>query len=330
MNPADRSSWYDRMQTSVCLFAHPVYQSLYQTLGHAPAIGPVKAVDPGSLRVLYIGKTFNVQDLNAPFSANTLCVMNSPIMCLGAWRALLHRAPAIFVEEYFERSGLRDSLVGSLLLAFRSYPFVSFTKRTHSFLLRRKLNSFLVPPAETKRTGSKTRDGLLYVGRMEKYKRPDLVLGLAKKLPHERFTLVGRGPLLPLIRRKARRLANVEIIEFVETRDELFRDYYGKVKALIHPADRDPIGFVIVEALSTSTPVISSIGAGGSDYLPKSWRMATHDLSDWTRTIERMSDHDSKVAEDTFERENLNIESPYFQRTAERLSSSLRQRGWIP
>jgi glycosyltransferase involved in cell wall biosynthesis len=318
------------MQTSVCLFDHPVYQSLYQTLGHAASIGPVKAVDPGSLRLLYRGKNFNIQDLDTQFSTDTLHVMNSPIMCLGAWKALLHRAPAIFVEEYFERSRLKDSLVTSLLFAFRSYPFISFTKRSHSFLMRRRLKSFLVPPAERKRSGSKTRDGLLYVGRMTENKRPDFVLDLAERLPHEQFTLVGRGPLLPLIRKKASRLANVGIIEFVETREELFRDYYGKVKALIHPANRDPIGFAIVEALSTSTPVISSVGVGASDYLPKPWRMATHDLSDWVQTIDRISDHDLEVAEDTFERENLDIESPYFRQTAERLSSFLRERGWIP
>jgi glycosyltransferase involved in cell wall biosynthesis len=318
------------MQTFVSFFDHPVYQSVYQTLGYAAGIGPVKAVGPGSLRVLYTGKTFNVQHLNARFSSNTLHVMNSPIICLDAWRALLHRAPAIFVEEYFEESRLRDALVASLLSAFRSYPFISFTKRTHSFLMRSRLNSFLVPAAEKRRGGSKTREGLLYVGRMAENKRPDFALDLAEKLPQERFTLVGRGPLLPVIRKRASRLSNVEVIEFVETREELFRDYYGKVKALIHPADRDPVGFVIVEALSTQTPVISSVGVGASDFLPKPWRVATHDLNDWAQTIGGISDQDLKVAENTFEQENLNIESPYFRRTAERLSSFLRERGWTP
>lgn len=311
------------------LFDHAVYQSIYQTLGHVVGIEPVKP-GTGALRVVHSGKSFNIQDLDTQFSADTLHVMNSPIMCVGAWRALLHRAPAIFVEEYFDETRLKDCLVASLLSPFRSYPFISFTKRTHSFLMRRRLKSFLVPPAERKRSGSRSRDGLLYIGRMTENKKPDFVLDLAERLPDERFTLVGTGPLLPLVRKRSRRLANVEIIEFVETRDELFRDYYGRAKALIHPADRDPVGFVIIEALSTSTPVISSVGVGVSDYLPKPWRVATHDLGIWAQTIDRISDRDLKVAENTFERENLNIESPFFRQTAERLSTFLRERGWIP
>jgi len=124
-------------------------------------------------------------------------------------------------------------------------------------------------------------------------------------------------------------MSNVEIIEYVETREELFRDYYAKAKALIHPAEKDAVGFVVVEALASSTPVLASAGVGGSDYLPETWRVTTNRVEEWVQKVEALSDGDVRVAEKTFEQENLNIESPYFREIAKKISTFLTKRGWL-
>lgn len=318
------------MRLYVCLFDHPVYQALFQTFNYVEGLEILKFENPHRyIQLLYSGKTFHLQKLNLRLSRKDVYILNSPVLCTGAWDALLHGVPAFIVEEYFARSQPRDSMVGSVLLPFRRYPFISFTKRTHAFLLKRSLCSFLVPPAERKRSGSKNRDILLYVGRMYEWKKPLLVLELAKRLSHERFILVGAGPLLPEVRRRANAMPNVEIIESVDEREVLFRDYYPKAKALLHPASKDPIGFVVVEALSCSTPVLAGVGAGASDYLPKAWRVATYDVDEWTRKIEALGDNDVHLAEKTFEHENLDIASPYFKETAQRISTFLKERNWL-
>jgi glycosyltransferase involved in cell wall biosynthesis len=279
--------------------------------------------------VPYAGKTFHFQNLKLRFSPENLYVLSSPIMCLEAWRAMLYGVPALIVEEYFSESRSRDLLVSSLLLPFRSYPFVSFTKRTHAFLEKRSFNSFLIPPAERKQGGSKNRDMLLYVSRMIESKKPFLVLELARQLESERFVMVGKGPLLPHIKKRAEGMSNVEIIEFVETREELFRDYYAKAKALLHPAEKDAVGFVVVEALASSTPVLASAGVGASDYLPETWRVGTRRVGEWVRKIGALSDDDVRLAEKTFEQENLDIESSYFRETGQMISAFLTNRGWL-
>jgi glycosyltransferase involved in cell wall biosynthesis len=317
------------MRTFVCLFDHPVYQSLYKTLCHIDGIEIERLEFWQLLHVLYRSKTFHFQKLDLSFSKKNLYVMNSPVMCLEAWEALLRRVPAIIVEEYFTKGALKDSLVSTVLQFFREYPFICFTKRSHAFLANRSIQSLLVPPAERKRSGSRNRNGLLWVSRMVESKNPFFVLELARQLKDERFVLVGKGPLLSEVRAKAKEIPNVQIVEFVETREELFRDYYAKAKALIHPAVKDPIGFVVVEALASSTPVLASAGVGASDYLPKAWRVETNRVDEWVRKIDALSDEDVKLAEKTFEQENLNVDSPYFREIAQKISTFLIKRGWL-
>ena len=79
------------------------------------------------------------------------------------------------------------------------------------------------------------------------------------------------------------------------------------------------MGFVVVEALSCSTPVLASAGVGASDYLPEAWRVATYDIDEWVRKIRALNDEATEVAERAFEEENLNIESSYFEETALRI-----------
>ena len=79
--------------------------------------------------------------------------------------------------------------------------------------------SCYVPPRE--RSRSKARgDRVLWVGMIRKHKRPELILELARRLPHRRFVVVG-GPgrnsaeLFNRMRQEAARLPNVELKGFL-------------------------------------------------------------------------------------------------------------------
>jgi hypothetical protein len=115
--------------------------------------------------VLYTGKTFQLLGLNLHLSQEHIYILSSSVLCMGAWDALIHLVPGLIVEEYLARSPRTDFMLRLVLLLFRRYPFISFAKRTHAFLSKRSLCSFLVPQAERNWGGSMNRDLLLYVGR---------------------------------------------------------------------------------------------------------------------------------------------------------------------
>jgi len=86
------------MRAYVCLFDHPVYQALYETLRYVDGMDARRLENFWQLlHVSYAGETFHFQNLRIRLSPDNLYVLNSPVMCLESWRVLLHRAPALIV-----------------------------------------------------------------------------------------------------------------------------------------------------------------------------------------------------------------------------------------
>ncbi|MFH1447915.1 MAG: glycosyltransferase [Candidatus Micrarchaeota archaeon] len=318
------------MDAYVCLYEHPVYNSLLKVFRNIRGIDVRKVEDYSKkTKQIFRTKSFHIQKLEMELTKENMYILPSPIMAIETWGARLKGIPAFMVEEYSKKSTVKDIAIGALLFPFRNYPFISLTKRTHRFLSNRSFTSFHVPPAETKRRGSRNRDIILFTGKMIETKNPTFAVDLAKELKDEHFVVVGKGPLSDMVKEKASGVGNLEIIDFVETREKLFRDYYGKAKVLIHPAFSDPIAFVIVEALSTSTPVLASESVGASDYLPAKWRMSDYGVKRWADAIRNIDSESIKEAEETFTRENLNIDSQYFNKSAESMNTFIGERGWL-
>ncbi|MDO8554723.1 MAG: glycosyltransferase family 4 protein [Candidatus Micrarchaeota archaeon] len=312
---------------------HPVYNSLNHVLNLISKSAGCILIDTpvitGPPNILIRTKNTYLQKLNIRFSKNSIFVLNSPSMYFDTWEARIKSIPSIIVEEYLPNNSLKDIFMRSLLFSFKNYPFVSLTKRTHNFLTNYGFHSFLIPPAEKKRKGSKKRDIILYVGRLTDSKNSLFFLELAKELREENFVMVGRGPLLEQVKEKAKNMGNVKIVDFVEDREVLFRDYYGRAKVLVHPVLQDPIGFVVVEALSTSTPVLASVNAGASDFLPIKWIMKDFLVKNWVNAIRNINDVSVKEAEGIFEAENLNIDSAYFETIAKSLNTFMGDKSWL-
>lgn len=105
---------------------------------------------------------------------------------------------------------------------------------------------FFTPNASVKR-----EDWLLIVGALEPYKRPDLVVELARRTGLS-VKVAGRGSLERSLKEAAP--PNVEFLGRVD--DEELRDLYRRARALVFPQQED-FGIIAVEAQACGCPVIA-------------------------------------------------------------------------
>lgn len=311
---------------------HPVYGSLTKVLSMASRVSGLDYErfypDRRDIKHIFLtgSKTISYSKLR-PNKSN-IYVLNSPIAFLEGWEFLIKGIPHIILEEYFKKNLVTDFFSSLTLRAHMHYPMIAQTKRTRLFLENLGISPFFIPPAEKKRKGSKKRQHILFVGRFVSTKNVLLPVMLARRMKDENFVLIGNGPMLKQVQTAVSSLSNVEIVNSVKGREELF-DYYSKAKLLIHPAFKDPIGYVIIEALSTQTPVIASSGAGASDFLSREWVLDPKDEEAWVKKVRYVLQHQEesiKKAEETFEKEHLNIDDPYFEKVAEELAAYIKKR----
>jgi glycosyltransferase involved in cell wall biosynthesis len=313
---------------------HPVYDSMRRVLslirfpGH-PRITSIDP-DPSNSRIFTISQNNYLHYTPVPLKRENFYLMRSPLISLGTWEALLRGVPFCMIEEYHRRNNYKNFIARALLFPFRKHPVLSSTKQTCAFLGEFGMKSVLVPPALNKGEGSpaEKRKHVLCVGKLLPSKNPLLFAMLAREFPNEEFIMVGDGPLYPKMEEEAGKLGNLKLIKRVESRKGLF-SLYADAKLLVHPAKQDPIGFVIIEALSTQTPALASKGAGASDFLPAQWVADPSDEGEWvakTRGILSGLEESVRLAGETFANEHLDMGDEYFREIAQELSLSVKDR----
>jgi glycosyltransferase involved in cell wall biosynthesis len=106
---------------------------------------------------------------------------------------------------------------------------------------------------------------LLWAGRLEPVKRPELALrALAASGPGARLKLAGAGPLEAGLRRLARELGVEDRVDFLGWvgDEDLVALYAGCRATLYAPVDED-YGYVAVESFLSGKPVLTTTDAGG-------------------------------------------------------------------
>lgn len=104
-------------------------------------------------------------------------------------------------------------------------------------------------------------DWLLCVGAMEPYKRPDLVIDVARRM-NIPVKMAGTGSLHASL--KASAPSNVQFLGRIN--DDELRDLYRRARALIFPQQED-FGIIAVEAQACGCPVIAYRRGGAMEIL---------------------------------------------------------------
>lgn len=103
----------------------------------------------------------------------------------------------------------------------------------------------------------RTGDFYLTASRVVPHKRMDLIVQAFAQLPERRLVVIGEGPALKHIRRKAP--ANVQFLGYQPA--DILRNHMRRARAFIFAAEED-FGIIPVEAQACGTPVIA-FGKGG-------------------------------------------------------------------
>jgi len=112
----------------------------------------------------------------------------------------------------------------------------------------RKINTILVSTMVTRKVRT-DRKYILWVGRIDPYKRPELFLELAKRFPQEKFLMIVSGQLKTVFP------SNVEILYNVA--HDKMDAHYASAKILIHTSIAEGFGNVFLEAWKNKTPIVS-------------------------------------------------------------------------
>ena len=112
---------------------------------------------------------------------------------------------------------------------------------------------------------STDRDGALWLGTLVEWKRPELALEIAARIPGLHLRLAGepidsRGEEL-----RARLASRVDLAGQVDPADAL-----RTARVLLHTADREPFGIALVEALASGVPVVAPAAGGPSEIVDES------------------------------------------------------------
>ncbi len=119
--------------------------------------------------------------------------------------------------------------------------------------------------------GSDSRSGAVFIGRLSAEKGVETVLEAWKELPDVPLHIIGDGPMLQSLRRRAEQLGlmSVEFHGWVQLADVL--DMLKRVQVLVFPSIwYETFGRTIVESYATATPVlVSNMGAHASLVQPE-------------------------------------------------------------
>lgn len=120
------------------------------------------------------------------------------------------------------------------------------------------------PPLTGRYRGGPSGDTVLWVGRLEQWKRPGLLVAALPHAPEARAVFVGRGPEAGRLAALASELGVADRVRFVpEVDDEELIALYAAARIVAVTAAGEDLGYVPLEAFLSGKPVLTTEDAGG-------------------------------------------------------------------
>lgn len=133
------------------------------------------------------------------------------------------------------------------------------------------LNSVLVKSVvKSRKKSRRKKKHILWVGRADKWKRPEMMIKLAKKFPKEKVKMICRQGMnkdyYKIIKKMASKYPNVEFLPVVPF--EKIGKYYSQAKVLINTSVAEGFPNTFLQAGLANTPVVSLL-VNPDNYLEK-------------------------------------------------------------
>ncbi len=120
------------------------------------------------------------------------------------------------------------------------------------------------PPLAGRYRGGPSGNTVLWVGRLEQWKRPSLLVGALPHAPEARAVFVGRGPEQARLSALAAELGVQDRVRFLqEVDDETLLALYAESRVVAVTAAGEDLGYVPLEAFLSGKPVLTTEDAGG-------------------------------------------------------------------
>jgi glycosyltransferase involved in cell wall biosynthesis len=120
------------------------------------------------------------------------------------------------------------------------------------------------PPLAGRYRSGPSGDTVLWVGRLEEWKRPALLLAALPHAPEARAVFVGRGPEEGKLAALAAELGVRDRVRFLpEVDDETLISLYAQARIVAVTAAGEDLGYVPLEAFLSGKPVLTTEDAGG-------------------------------------------------------------------
>ncbi|MCS5636104.1 MAG: glycosyltransferase family 4 protein, partial [Myxococcota bacterium] len=195
---------------------------------------------------------------------------------------------------------------------YRSRPFVAISASTRRDLIERGIPAEQIsvsrpgisPATNSIDVESARSRGVIYVGRLEVYKKIDVMLRAMAKLsdrfPRAPIVIVGRGPARPGLEALARDLGLADRTRFTGFVDDPERDeLLSEARVCVCPSEKEGWGLTVMESNAVGTPVVATDADGLRDSVrhgETGYLVPDGDVDGFARRIGELLENDGLAA----------------------------------
>ncbi len=183
-------------------------------------------------------------------------------------------------KTYVKNNGLMGKIYE---FGLKNTDSIFCNSKRHQILLKKTYNrdSLLLPywyPTQKRILSFNKRDYILWIARIQKWKRPDLFLKLAKLLPKEKFLMIGsvsdRQPeLIKKIQDQVKLLSNVVFKQNVPF--SKVADYYKQAKIFVETSDYGSMHTSHLMAAAFGTPCLTLFHDPNGSFKEYNWGISS-------------------------------------------------------